>query len=402
LGIDVGDLDRVVQLGAPHSVASLLQRLGRTGRRPGTTRNMTFLALDDVELIRAAGLLLLLGEGFVEPVTPPPEPRHVAAQQFLGSALQHGQIDLRQQSRWMAELRLASPEDLTDIAHWLVKSGHLDVDSGLAFVGPEAERRYGARNFMEVLAVFAAAPEVTVLHGRVEIGTVDPLLLTTKVDGPRLMVLAGRPWKVTHVDWRRRRAFVEPSDHGAVTKWSGDARPYSFELSDAVRRVLLGTDPAGVTFSQRASERISTVRESHGPHIDPECTVLADDGSRLRWWTFAGARANAVLGAALAAVAPELTEVGTFSNLNIPLRGDASPTELAAAMRSARARFGDDLSGVVPEVSERALRKLKFSELLPPDLAVRTLAARAADYEGAARVARRPVASSGSERVASP
>jgi ATP-dependent helicase Lhr and Lhr-like helicase len=391
LGIDVGDLDRVVQLGAPQSVASLLQRLGRTGRRPGTTKNMTFLALDDVEFIRAAGLLLLLGEGFVDPVTPPPQPRHVAAQQFLGLALQNGHIDVREESRWMAELGLASAEELTDVARWLGESGHLDVDSGLSFVGPEAERRYGPRNFMEVLAVFAAAPEVTVMHGRVEIGTVDPLLLTTKVDGPRLIVLAGRPWQITHVDWRRRRALVEPNERAGVTTWSGDARPYSFELSDAIRRVLLGSELPGVTLSQRATERLSVVRDRYGRYTDPDCTVLATDDSRLRWWTFAGARANAVLGAALDVVAPGLLDIGTFSNLNIPLRADTSPPDIAAAMRSARHHFGDDLSGAVPEVSERALKKLKFSELLPPDLAVRTLAARAADHAGAARVAQRPV-----------
>jgi len=392
LGIDVGDLDRVIQFGAPHSVASLLQRLGRTGRRPDSTRNMTFLVRDDVELLREAALLLLLEDGFVDPVTPPPQPRHIVAQQFLGLALQKGHIDVRKESQWMAELGLATSEDQTEIARWLVESGHLDVDSGLAFVGPEADRRYGQRHFMEVLAVFAAAPEVKVVHGRVEIGTIDPLLLTTKVDGPRLIVLAGRPWQVTHVDWRRRQAFVEPSDRGGVTKWSGDARPYSFELSDAVRRVLLGRNPSGVTLTKRAIKQISAVREQYGPCADPDCTILAPDDSRLRWWTFAGARANAVLAAALDITAPGIVEVTTFSNLNIPLRPDVTPIDVAAAMRSARHDFGDDLRGVVPQVSERALKRLKFSELLPPDLALRTLAARAADYEGAARVAQRPVA----------
>jgi ATP-dependent Lhr-like helicase len=39
LGIDVGDLDRVIQVDAPTTVASFLQRLGRTGRRAGSSRN---------------------------------------------------------------------------------------------------------------------------------------------------------------------------------------------------------------------------------------------------------------------------------------------------------------------------------------------------------------------------
>ena len=244
---------------------------------------------------------------------------------------------------------------------------------------------------MDILAVFAASPEVTVLHGRTEIGTVDPMLLTTKAEGPRLIVLAGRPWQVTYVDWRRRRAFVEPSDRGAVTKWSGEARPYSFELSDSIRRVLLGVDPPGVTLSRRAVDRFTIVREKYGRYADPECTVVADDGTRLRWWTFAGARANAVLTAALDAVAPELLDTGTFSNLYIPLRGDATPSEVAAALRTARRDLGDNLSGAVPEVNDRALKKLKFSELLPVELAVHTLAARTADQAGATRVAQRPV-----------
>jgi ATP-dependent helicase Lhr and Lhr-like helicase len=384
LGIDVGDLDRVIQIGAPNSVASLLQRLGRTGRRPGTTRNMTFLALKDQDFLRAAGLLLLWAEGYVEPVIPPPQPRHVAAQQFLGLALQKGHVDVAGESEWMTELGLASEQDLVDVADWLVKSGHLDVDSGLAFVGPEAERRYGARNFMEVLAVFAAAPEVMVLHGRVEIGTVDPLFLTTKIDGPRIIVLAGRRWQVVHIDWRRRRAFVEPHDHGGAIKWNGDALPYSFALSDAVRRVLLGADPGQVTQSRRAAERLAALREEYAPYVDPVSTVVAQDTTRSRWWTFAGARANAVLTAALDAVAPALVEGTVVDNFSVPLRGDAQIRDLVDALAAVRERFQADLSGILPEVSDKALKKLKFAELLPPHLALSTLATRAADYEGAA------------------
>lgn len=80
LSIDAGDLDRVIQVNSPSTVAVFLQRLGRSGRRPGTARNCLFLALDEEEL------LLAWSRGFVEPVTQPPEPRHVVAQQLLAVA----------------------------------------------------------------------------------------------------------------------------------------------------------------------------------------------------------------------------------------------------------------------------------------------------------------------------
>ena len=57
LGLDVGDLDRVIQIDAPATVSSFLQRMGRTGRRPGRPSNCLFLATSDEGLLRAAALL---------------------------------------------------------------------------------------------------------------------------------------------------------------------------------------------------------------------------------------------------------------------------------------------------------------------------------------------------------
>ncbi|PRC57768.1 ATP-dependent helicase, partial [Mycobacterium sp. ITM-2017-0098] len=71
LGIDIGDLDRVIQIDAPRSVSSFLQRLGRTGRRPGTSRNTLFLSTSLDGLLDAAAVLLLWKRGFVEKVVAP-------------------------------------------------------------------------------------------------------------------------------------------------------------------------------------------------------------------------------------------------------------------------------------------------------------------------------------------
>ena len=117
----------------------------------------------------------------------------------------------------------------------------------MLFIGPEAERRFGMRHFMGLMAVFTAPPEFTVLHGREEIGRTDPVLLADRVDGPRLLLLGGRSWRVTWTDWKRRRCFVEPfAEGGGRARWlSAGVGGLSFEIARAMRDVLLGAESAG-------------------------------------------------------------------------------------------------------------------------------------------------------------
>lgn len=388
LGIDVGDLDRVLQVGAPTTVSSFLQRLGRTGRRPGSTRNMTVLAADDAELLRGAALLLLWSEGYVEPVTPLPSPAHIAAQQVLAIALQERAVGRRVWKDWLRGLTLAPDEESERIVNTLLDRGLLDSDGDMMMVGPEAERRYGRRHFMEVMSVFTSDPQVTVLHGRTEIGTVDPMVLLTKVQGPRRLALAGRSWTVTAVDWTRRRAFVEPAEGAGLARWLGSSAPLRFGLVDAMRRVLLGADPIAVQLSARARGRLDGLRAEWANRVDAERTVLLHEDCATRWWTWAGGRANAVLRAALDAVAPTLGDpIATFTNDHVVLRPDAGAAELREALGEARRRFGDDLAGVEPEITKRAVQDLRFSDMLPEGLAVGTLARRLADHPSASKVA---------------
>ena len=388
LGIDVGDLDRVLQVGAPTTVASLLQRLGRTGRRPGTSRNMTLLASSDTELIRGTALLLLWSEGFVESITAPPTPAHIAAQQMLAITLQEGRVGRRTWRDWIGSLPLVESQDEERLVSTLLERGWLDSDQDMLMVGPEAEGRYGRRHFMELMTVFTSDPQVTVLHGRTEIGTVDPMVLLTKVQGPRRIALAGRSWVVTSVDWDRRRAYVEPSEGVGLARWMGSPSPLSFELVDAMRRVLLGAEPDGVELSKRARKRLEELRTEMGDRVDSTRTVLLHESGNTRWWTWAGSRANAVLWAALDQVAPHLCdEVSSFTNDHVVLHRDTTGAGLRDALSRAVRLFGEDLTGVQPEVSGRAIQDLKFSEMLPDDLAVGTLARRLADPRRAAVVA---------------
>jgi ATP-dependent Lhr-like helicase len=380
LGIDVGDLDRVIQINAPPTVASFLQRIGRTGRRPGTARNCLFLALDEDGLLGAAGLLTLWGQHFVEPVTAPPEPRHIVAQQLLALCLQEGQVGSHTWREWWSGLGpFGSAEPV--LSH-LVSNGFLDSDGGMLFIGPSAEKVFGHRHFMEITSVFTSPPEFTVLHGRAEIGRTDPSLLADREEGPRLLLLAGRSWRVTWIDWRRRRCFVEPADGGGRARWnSGGFGGVSYQLMRAMRDVLLGTDPP-VRLTRRAIDALADARENLLDTIHPAGTVItrAPTGD-IRWWTWAGYRANMTLRTSLSAVTDAKQQV---SDEWLRLRSDLTIDMWRAVLEDA----ADHLC--LPEPDEKALAGLKFGAALPQRLAERTLAVRLADLEGAAATLKQP------------
>ncbi|MET7320697.1 DEAD/DEAH box helicase [Streptomyces sp. NPDC005549] len=384
LGIDVGDLDRVVQIDAPGTVASFLQRLGRTGRRSGSRRNCLFLATDDGGLLTAAALLLLWSRGWVEPVTAPPEPRHIAAQQMLALCLQEHRVGDRLWPEWWGGLGPFGPSAEPIVRH-LIEEGFLDRDGNLLFIGPEAEKRFGYRHFMDLTAVFTAAPEFTVLSGRTEIGTTDPALLTEEVAGPRRLLLAGRSWQVTYIDWSRRRCFVEPVEGGGRARWGGVglARTTSYELVRAAREVLLGATPA-IRLTRRAEGALARVRDEGAEVVNHDGTVIVRGGrdTNVRWWTWAGYRANATLAASLSTIADPLQRP---TDTYVRLREDITPQD----WKQAAADTVDHLC--LPEVDPRALAGLKFNAALPPRLAEATLAARLADLDGAATTLREAV-----------
>ena len=388
LGIDVGDLDRVIQIDSPTTVAGFLQRLGRTGRRQGTVRNALFLATKpEIELVRAAGLLGLWSTGYVEPVRGPAKPYHLLAQQLLAYVLQEGSVA---RSRWPEVVgRLPVFADLVEsglgdrILDHLVGSGMLfDDGSGMLSMGPQGERSYGYRHFLDLTSAFTTNPLFVVRHGAKEIGYLDPISLLTPDRHFARIVLAGRSWQVTSIDWDRHFAWVEPAEVTGRSKWLGDGQPLSAPLCDAIRNVLAGEDPPGVYTDGKGNLGLERVRSSFR-WVRPGRSAMVSSEDGLAWWTFAGVHANAGImagmGSLLGGVKPD--------NLAIKLDPDtATPEDLRS--------FVDTLD---PEalpaswIAADLAAKLKFAECLPEDVALEVAAARVSDPDGVRRVLGEPI-----------
>jgi ATP-dependent Lhr-like helicase len=366
LGIDVGDLDRVIQIDAPWSVASFLQRLGRTGRRADTTRNCLFLATSEDALLRAGALLALWESGFIEPVAPPKRPLHLFAQQLMALSLQEGGVGVRDWPGWFERLPCfasESPEILDGIVQHLIKTQILYSDGIRIGFGDVGEDSFGRRHFLELVSVFTSDPVFKVLHGAQELGSVDQItFLRHKEDEPTVLSMGGRNWVVTLLDWARREAFVVPAESKGKSQWLGGKIGLSWRFARAVHTLLTSTSES-VHWTSRARSAFISLREQYGfLRIEADVTVTDRERDEMRWFTFAGGLVNVALADALGARG---SATASPSDFYIRSSGAADAQRMIGLVRS---QTGSEIRDSF-NITNDYLEKLKFSECLPTSVA---------------------------------
>lgn len=369
LGIDVGDLDHVIQIDAPSSVSSFLQRMGRTGRRAGSTANCTFLATDDDALLRAAAIIDLFRNAYVEPAGPSTWTPHVLAHQAIALSMQEQGSAAHDWWSWLegcAAYRDVSARERGSIVRHMVDNDILvEADARLA-LGARGERLYGARNFLELYAVFSTPRVLRVVHGQSEVGVVDASFLQDKEQKVPNFVLAGRPWRIVGVDWKGGTCAVEPAETGGYPRWFG--LPVSLErsLCQAMRRVLTSrdTDPS---WSKRAVAQLQLQRESHAFLDDGPLPLEEGPDGRCRWWTFGGGAGNRVLAGLLELELGEHVSPGnTFITFSNGAAESAVGIRQAIDALAARKLTWEDAARLVD--SNQRSRVSKFQPCLPSDI----------------------------------
>ena len=379
LGIDVGDLDRVIQIDAPSTVAAFLQRLGRTGRRTGTRRNCLFLTTSPDAFLRAAGIVLLWSEGFVEPVLPPPLPWHLFAQQIMALCLQEERLAFDAWRDWICCLPAFFGPLAEEILSHMRTNLMLVEEGGVLSVGPEGERQFGRRHFLDLVAAFSTSPLFLVRHGRQELGQVHAL--SFRDDRPSVLLLGGRSWVVTGLDWQARIAWVQPSIEPGRSRWEGSSRAMEASLCRAIRRVLAGAEVSS-WLSKRGHVLLDALRDERAWCRDGHTALVRDADGKQRWWTFAGLGANAVLAAALDQSG---VPVLRHDNLSIVPAVAIEGPDLLKRLREA------NLETVTPLLPPGVLDDLKFGPCLPPRLLQEIVTARLADRTAAAMATEEPL-----------
>ena len=247
LGIDIGRLDRVAQMGSPTTVSAFLQRLGRSGRR-GSPPEMIMVYREETplpnaplhelipwELLRGIGIIdLYSGERFIEPPRVKKMPLSLAFHQTLSTVFSSGELT----AKALAERVLSLPplstlgrETYRALLVSMINGDFLEMtETGGLIVGLKGERLLGSFKFY---AVFKDSEDYTVRCDGEEIGTI-----TTPPPVGERFALAGRVWEVKEVDLPSRLIFVKSVEGKMEISWPGDSGEIHTKLLLAMRDVL--------------------------------------------------------------------------------------------------------------------------------------------------------------------
>ena len=173
-----------------------------------------------------------------------------------------------------------------------------------------------------------------------------------------MLLLAGRSWQVTNLDWVKKRAQVKPVAQSGRSRWLGTGASLSGELCQVIRELLVGGCSSG-RWSRRASERMEELLAEY-TWVCGEGTFLVRSPDGCRWWTFAGTRANMALASAICNV---LGIDARAEGLFIHLSDELSPARLAELRGACQE---DDAIFLPEEGLDEQLKHLKFSVCLPP------------------------------------
>ena len=247
LGIDIGRLERVCQVGAPTTVSGFLQRLGRSGRR-GSPPEMIMLHREEMplpnaplpeiipwEMLRSIAIIeLYSSERFIEPPRIKKMPLSLAFHQTLSVLASTGELSAKELAAKILSLPPLSNIEKETYRALLVSMINDDflefTEEKRLIVGLKGERLINSFKFY---AVFKDSEDFTVRCDSEEIGTIT----TPPPVGDRF-ALAGRVWEVKEIDVQRKLIFVKRVDGKMEVSWPGDSGEIHTKLLVAMKDVL--------------------------------------------------------------------------------------------------------------------------------------------------------------------
>jgi len=240
LGIDIGDLDIVLQLDSPSTVSSFLQRMGRTGRRKGSVTHFVFFPTKETKFILSIAILNLAIKKWVEGVYVTKLSYDLLFHQILTMSMSESGIN----KDYLFEVmkNVYSFSDINNLEYeyllnYMVEMKFIQIERNTVYIDSETEKVFGRQNFMSLYSAFETNKEFTVKFRNRSIGTLERWFVNALSENFQF-ILAGKYWQSDKIDYDNSVIHVIKATSAMPPKWMSGEGFYSFELSQEILGVI--------------------------------------------------------------------------------------------------------------------------------------------------------------------
>jgi ATP-dependent Lhr-like helicase len=385
LGIDVGQIDMVVQIDSTFTVSSLKQRLGRSGRRKEKARTFMLYSTREEQLLQCMAVTDLFLKGWIEPIKLAVEPWDVFFHQALSMTRQKPNLTRESLLQGLLEsgiypgVRETSARQLIDD---LIETDYLEEMEGTneLIPGLEAERLMTMGKWY---SIFETPVEYGVFHQDREIGSLFPGF---NMDVGVAITLGGKAWEIIEKDDTKLRFYVMPIAKGGRPQFVSGSSPIHQTIRDRVHDILTDTTVPKYIKGQAVEVLGSLRKEYRQLNLRPEERAITSNGDLSSALLFGGDLEASTLKYMLISRGVEARTDG-YGHLTAE---DFTAKDLKQFLEEIKAS-PPDINQVVDQLPEDLLKPSKYGKYLPAWAKKRLFADKYLDIPGAIELLKRTV-----------
>ncbi len=242
LGIDIGNIDLVIQYGSPRQALRLLQRIGRSGHTETGTSKGIIIATSNIDAVESTAIYKNAKAGLVESYPVRENALDVLCSQVCGLALDKKETDIDSifgiitRARPYANLKKS---DLEPLLAFMNRQRLVAFDGHRVL--PTSKTRMYYYEHLSVIPDTKRFVVKSVADNRI-ISSLDERFVAANIEEGSVFIVKGLPWKVISID--EDRLSVEPSEHldAAIPDWAGEDIPVSYAVAREVMALVGDTD----------------------------------------------------------------------------------------------------------------------------------------------------------------
>jgi ATP-dependent Lhr-like helicase len=265
LGIDIGNVDLVIQYMSPRQVTSLIQRVGRSGHRLDRASEGAIITVYPDDTLEALASIKNAEENMIEPVPMHHDALDVLAHQIAGLLMDQQVVSVEELTRLLHRsylYRNIQKKELLDLIRFLDSLNHLRFNEDEQVLTKTRKTREYYYSNLSMIPDERRYPVINILSDR-KIGTLGDEFMALHARVGLNFIMKGKVWRIVQIEEEAGTVHVLPSEDpfASVPGWDGEILPVPFELAQQtgqtrqrIAEVLKETGDAGVAAEVLAKE----------------------------------------------------------------------------------------------------------------------------------------------------